>query len=120
MGDELYLGVNSDARVRLKKGNARPIYPLQQRLEILTANKNLTEVMPIAYIPDIDGNSSERGIRILIDRWQPHIWVDGAHQSAKHNAEPLCKEYGMEYKTLNCELIHTTQVIDKILRQHII
>lgn len=117
LGDELYVGVNQDDRVRLKKGNLRPIYPLQQRLEILHHNQNVTEVIPIAYIPDIDGDSSQRGIRMMIWRWEPHIWVDGAHQSAKHNAEPLCEEYGMKYVVLNCELIHTTQIIDKI-REH--
>lgn len=114
LGEALYVGINSDERVRLKKGNDRPIYPLQQRLEILYWNRNVSEVIPIAYIPDTDGDSSERGIRMLLERWNPHIWVDGADQSAKKHAERFSKEYGFKYKVLNCELVHTTQIIEKI------
>ena len=114
LGDVLYVGVNSDERVRLKKGNLRPIFPLQQRLEILYWNRNVTEVIPISYIRDIDDDSSERGIRLLLEKWEPDIWADGAHQSAKKHAERLSKEYGFVYRTLNCELIHTTQIIRKI------
>ena len=118
LGDMLYVGVNSDERVRLKKGNLRPIFPIQQRLEILYWNRNVTEVIPIPYIPDIDGDSSERGIRLILERWQPHIWVDGAHQSAKKHADSLAEEYRFEYRTLNCEIIHTTQIIKKIVEFH--
>lgn len=114
LGDQLFVGVNSDERVRLKKGNLRPIFPLQQRLELLFWNKNVTEAVPIPYIPDIDGDSSERGIRLLLERWEPDIWVDGAHRSAAKHAIPMSEAYGFDYKVLNCELIHTTQIIRKI------
>ena len=118
LGDTLYVGVNSDERVRLKKGNLRPIFPIQQRLEILYWNRNVTETIPIPYIRDIDGDSSERGIRLILERWKPHIWVDGAHQSAKKHADLLAEEYRFEYRTLNCEIIHTTQIINKIVEFH--
>ena len=114
--DELYIGVNQDARVKMKKGNLRPLFPLQERLEILHACEYVTEVMPIPYTSHIDGDSSERGIRMLIDRWSPDVWFDGAQQSAAKHAIPLSKEYRLEYRVLNCELVHTTQIIKKILK----
>ena len=116
--DELYIGVNQDARVKMKKGNLRPLFPLQQRLEILHACEYVTEVMPIPYIPSHDGDSSERGIRMLIDRWSPDVWLDGAQQTAAKHGIPLSKEYGFEYRSLNCELIHTTQIIEKIRKYY--
>ena len=121
LGDVLYVGVNSDERVRLKKGNLRPIFPIEHRLEILRWHKNVSEAVPIPYIPDIDGDSSVRGIRLLIERWEPDIWVDGAHRSAEKHAIPLSEQYGFAYQVLNCELIHTTYIIRKIYdyyRQH--
>jgi rfaE bifunctional protein nucleotidyltransferase chain/domain len=36
-GDLLVLGLNSDASIRELKGHGRPVYPLEQRLEILAA-----------------------------------------------------------------------------------
>ena len=117
LGSELYIGVNTDSRVRMKKGNERPIFPLQQRMELIYWNRNVTEVMPIAFHPYYD-QDSERGIRILIERWNPDIWVDGAHKSAKKHGVPLSKEYGFAYKVLNCELVHTTQIIKKIRERY--
>jgi len=112
LGDELYVGVRSDIRAKRAKGNLRPIYPLHQRLELLNTCKYVAEARPI---PGNDVYTSRAGIRELIERWGPHIWADGAHGSAMKHAKPLSKEYGFEYIQLNCELVHTTQIIQKIV-----
>ena len=111
-GEKIYVGVRSDARAKRTKGKLRPVYSLQQRLEILNACKYVTEARPI---PGNDTFSSRTGIRKLMERWKPDIWIDGAQGSAAKHAEPLSKEYGFEYIQLNCELVHTTQIIQKIV-----
>ena len=110
-GDELYVGVVPDGRVTVKKGALRPIFPMQHRLEILNQSESVTEARPI---PSENTVSSRDGIRELIERWKPDIWVDGAHGSAKAHAEYFQDIYGLTYKPVDCELIHTTTIIDKI------
>lgn len=110
-GDELYIGVVPDARVRQKKGKLRPVYPIQHRIEILSSNKYVTEAKPI---PFYGLESSREGIIELVKFWKPSVWVDGAHGSAAKHAIPLSSKFGFSYHKINAELIHTTQVIEKI------
>jgi len=46
LGDLLIVAVNTDASVRTLKGNARPLTPLAQRLEILSALSCVDYVIP--------------------------------------------------------------------------
>lgn len=111
--DELYVGILTDQRVKEKKGEMRPIFGLQHRLEILYNNRNVTEVRPIRYA----GENSVVGIRELLTLWKPDIWICGAQQSSRHNYELLSKEFTMEYLVMNCEVIHTTHIINKIIER---
>jgi len=45
LGDLLVLGLNSDTSIRELKGSGRPIYPLDQRLEILAALESVDYIV---------------------------------------------------------------------------
>lgn len=112
MCDELFIGLNTDQRIKDNKGPDRPIYPLEHRLQILYHNKNITEVRPIEY--DSKNNCSKQGIKDLLVIWKPTIWIIGADFTMREYSEDLKEEFGFEYVRINCELIHTTQIIKRI------
>lgn len=115
---ELFIGINSDERIKEKKGINRPIYTLQHRLEILCWNSNVSAVKPIEY--DGSGNSLV-GLRKLLDFWEPDVWISGVEETSRKNYSILVDEYpNMEYLVLNCEVIHTTDIINKIKRLPIV
>jgi rfaE bifunctional protein nucleotidyltransferase chain/domain len=45
LGDVLIVGVNADARVRQLKGPGRPVYPAQERAEILASLESVDAVL---------------------------------------------------------------------------
>lgn len=45
-GDILVLGINDDASVKRLKGDERPVYPLEERMEILEAMQMVDFVIP--------------------------------------------------------------------------
>ncbi|MBN1196161.1 MAG: adenylyltransferase/cytidyltransferase family protein [Candidatus Aminicenantes bacterium] len=47
-GDVLVVGVNDDESVRRLKGPSRPVFPLEERMEILAALKPVTWVVPFS------------------------------------------------------------------------
>jgi len=48
LGDILVVGVNDDASVRRLKGSSRPVFPLEERMEILAALKPVSLLVPFA------------------------------------------------------------------------
>jgi len=48
LGDILVVGVNDDASVRRLKGPSRPVFPLEERLEILSVLKPVSLVAPFS------------------------------------------------------------------------
>ena len=114
LADQIFVGVNTDERIRKVKGEDRPIFPLQHRLEILDANQYVTEVRPIRY-----EKGSRHGIRQLLDFWEPDLWVSGAGGVSRKHAEYFQNLYGykrFDYVQLNCEVVHTTHLIERIRR----
>lgn len=67
-GDRLVLGVNSDRSVHSIKGPRRPIVPLEQRAEVLSALEFVDFIVPF----------DEPDPAMLIDWLQPDILVKGA------------------------------------------
>jgi D-beta-D-heptose 7-phosphate kinase/D-beta-D-heptose 1-phosphate adenosyltransferase len=47
-GDILVVGINDDESVRRLKGPSRPVFPLEERMEILAALKPVTWVVPFS------------------------------------------------------------------------
>lgn len=67
-GDFLVVGVNSDRSVRRLKGRGRPIVPLRERMEILSALRAVDCVVPFG----------EATPARLIARLRPNVLVKGA------------------------------------------
>jgi len=67
LGDVLVVAVNDDASVRKIKGSSRPIFPLQERLEILEA------VEDIDYLTFFSQETPEQIIAFLL----PDVLVKG-------------------------------------------
>jgi D-glycero-beta-D-manno-heptose 1-phosphate adenylyltransferase len=68
LGDRLLVAVNSDRSVRALKGPGRPIFPENERTEILAA------LAAVDYVTVFDDLTP----RDLISRIQPHVLVKGA------------------------------------------
>lgn len=52
-GDVLFIGLNSDAIIRQKKGRARPVTPIDQRLAIMNGLRS------VDYVLAVDGDDSK-------------------------------------------------------------
>jgi len=87
MGDALFVGVNTDASERALKGLGRPIYPEQERLEILDA---------IRYVDALvlfDEHTCENLLREL----RPDIHVKGTDYTVETVPErEVARELGIE------------------------
>jgi rfaE bifunctional protein nucleotidyltransferase chain/domain len=67
LGDILIVAVNDDRSLRAIKGASRPIFPLEERLEILEAIEHIDYLIPFA----------EKTPRKLISRLLPDVLVKG-------------------------------------------
>jgi rfaE bifunctional protein nucleotidyltransferase chain/domain len=70
-GDALVVGVNSDRSVKEIKGPSRPVYPAQERAEVIAALACVDAVVIF----------DERDPQATIDRLQPDVLVKGADWS---------------------------------------
>lgn len=68
LGEVLIVALNSDRSVRELKGNGRPIFPQEERAEILAA------LAAVDYVTIFDDPTP----RVVIDRMLPHVLVKGA------------------------------------------
>jgi rfaE bifunctional protein nucleotidyltransferase chain/domain len=67
LGDHLMIGLNTDASVRALKGEGRPLFPAEERAEVLAA---LEAVDWIVLVPDL---TMDR----VLDRVRPHLYAKG-------------------------------------------
>lgn len=67
-GDRLIVNVNSDARIRVKKGEARPIIPEAERIEMVRAIRWVDEVVCLT-------GDSEYPVLKLLDIVKPDVLV---------------------------------------------
>jgi len=81
LGDKLIVGIDSDERVKLDKGEDRPINKLSDRMSVLSAIKYVDMVLPF--------NSTEE-LEIKIKYWSPTVMVIGSDWKGK-------KVVGQEY-----------------------
>ncbi|MCE7549134.1 D-glycero-beta-D-manno-heptose 1-phosphate adenylyltransferase [Streptomyces thermodiastaticus] len=85
LGDCLVVCVNSDASVRRRKGEGRPVSPLADRVRVLRA---LSCVDAVAVF---DEDTPER----LLSRLRPDVWVKGGDYAAADLPEAaLLREWG--------------------------
>lgn len=66
-GVRLFVALNSDASVRMLKGEGRPVIPLRERMEMLAG---LSCVSLVTSFPD-------NNVSAVIRRLRPHCWIKG-------------------------------------------
>ena len=81
LGDKLIVGMDSDERVKLDKGEDRPINNLSDRMHVLSAIKYVDMVLPFNSTEDLER---------MIKYWSPTVMVIGSDWKGK-------KVIGQEY-----------------------
>jgi D-beta-D-heptose 7-phosphate kinase/D-beta-D-heptose 1-phosphate adenosyltransferase len=90
-GDVLVVGVNSDEQVRIQKGPGRPVYAIDQRLEILS------ELQCIDYLVVFEDPTADD----LLRRIQPDLYVKGGdYKFDDINEAQTLKNLGIELRVL--------------------
>jgi D-beta-D-heptose 7-phosphate kinase/D-beta-D-heptose 1-phosphate adenosyltransferase len=62
------VGIDTDSRVKEKKGNSRPYNSLEDRIEFMNS---------IKYVNSVVSFSSDEELRSCIEEWQPDVFVIG-------------------------------------------
>ena len=73
LGGKLVVAINSDASVRVLKGEGRPVMPEQERAEIVAA---LADVDAVVVFPELD-------VRAVIREIRPDIQAKGTDYTAE-------------------------------------
>ena len=91
-GDVLVVGVNDDEQVRRMKGAERPIFPLQERLEVLDALECVDYLVPFA----------EPTAHTLIRRIHPEVYAKGGdYRPQDLNEWDLIQELRLDLRILS-------------------
>lgn len=75
LGNELHVGLDSDTRVKARKGVARPIQNEQTRMGVLKA---------LRYVNDVIVYSTDLELERIIQSYSPNFMVLGADYKGKH------------------------------------
>jgi len=106
LGDVLVVGVNIDDEVAKQKGPDRPVYPLQQRLDILS------EFRCIDYLVAFPEPTAHELIRAV----EPDIYVKGGdYRPEEINEHDIVMELGIELQVLGHRPgLSSTSVIERM------
>lgn len=111
-GDYLIVNVNSDARIRQKKGSTRPILSEDERMAIVNALECVDEVMcyPGPDYPDFD----------LIADVSPDVFVINSDEFADVSKErQYCETRGIEFvavpRIISPSGMCTTRIVESII-----
>ena len=92
LGDVLVVGVNSDMQVKAQKGEGRPVYSLDERMDILAELQCVTFVVPFEEPTASD----------LIQSIVPDLYVKGGDYAPEDiNESALLQELGVEVQVLS-------------------
>ena len=110
LGDVLVVGVNSDASVKVNKGDKRPINSEKNRAYVLLGTKF------VDYVVIFDEKTPEK----LLDILKPDVHVKGGDYKKEDLPETKIVEgNGGEVKILSfVDNVSTTQIINKIIEAY--
>ncbi|MBC8421608.1 bifunctional heptose 7-phosphate kinase/heptose 1-phosphate adenyltransferase [bacterium] len=92
LGDMLIVGVNCDEQVNAQKGEGRPIYELQERMDILA------ELQCVSFVVPFDEPTAKE----LIESIQPDLYVKGGdYKPEEINEHSLLVELGIDCHVLS-------------------
>jgi len=101
LGDHLIVAVNSDRSVKARKGRGRPIFPQEERIELLSALECVDTVIVF------DEPTADR----LLDRLRPHVHAKGTDYAAGAPEEATVRAYGGEVAIVGDPKGHSTSEI---------
>ena len=109
-GDVLIVGINSDESTRKRKGDKRPIIPLDSRIAVLDALK------PVDIVVPFDEETPVELIKVV----KPDVHVKGGDYTPEDMPETkIIKEYGGEVKIISSGQKYTTsEIIESILNKY--
>ena len=92
LGDVLVVGVNSDAQVKAQKGDNRPVYSLEERMEILA------ELQCVSLVTSFEEPTAEALIQLV----RPDLYVKGGDYAKEEiNEFELLTSLGVEVEVLS-------------------
>lgn len=114
LGNVVVVGITPDDRVKVRKGDRRPIIPEAQRATIMDAMKQVDYVF---IAPSHTPNLKIRGHKMLKDL-RPDYFVFGAEHPAWFKDEPWLNKQGTQLVALSrlSKLVSTTQIIEQAVR----
>ena len=92
LGTKLYVGIDSDEKVKLDKGDDRPFNKLADRIKVLES---------IKYIDKVVSFSTPARLENLVKEYKPHVLIVGSDWRNKYTFEDVRRTNGKEF---NCEL----------------
>ena len=105
-GDELIVGIDSDSRIKMKKGLIRPINNSNIRLEMLKA---------IRYVDSVHIFNDDDELINLVKYCSPHVMVVGSDWK---NKKVIGSEYAKEVKFFErIQEFSTTKTIENIINR---
>lgn len=108
LGDILVIAVNSDEFIRARKGPPRPLFPLEERLELLEALECVDYLFPFSE-PKVDG---------LLRQLRPHVHAKGTdytHENVPERETSLA--CGIEVAIVGDEKNHSSSDLIETIRQ---
>ena len=69
LGSKLYVGIDSDEKVKKDKGEGRPFNKLADRIKVLES---------IKYIDKVISFDSTKGLENLVEKYKPHVLIVGS------------------------------------------
>lgn len=95
--DILIVGIDNDANIRRNKGGHRPIFTVDQRLQVLAELNSIDYVFEIKDKISFNSDAADRMLKKILTTVHPHYYV--CHQQAdpalKRKTE-LCSALGIE------------------------
>ena len=74
LGTKLYVGIDSDEKVKIDKGNDRPFNKLSDRIKVLES---------IKYIDKVISFDSTEGLESLVEKYRPNVLIVGSDWRGK-------------------------------------
>lgn len=110
LGGMLDIGLMNDDYIREQK-KREPIYTYPMRAEIL---RSLACVNEVYRVEGVLFDEVYPEMEKLVVRLKPDIIACGREGTANYWAVPLSEKYDCVYVILSCEVMHTTELIEKI------
>lgn len=108
LGDVLLVAVNSDAFIRARKGPTRPLFPQEERMELLEALECVDYIFPF----------SEPKVDRLLRRLRPHVHAKGTDYTLESVPErETSLACGIEIAIVGDEKNHSSSALIELIRQ---